>query len=280
MSHHSLSAITFSATSALSALFFSLNCHAQSLDSPFTARELREQSREFRPSRSRMLVLESTPPAVAPSELKFSGGIGASFAKSSDGSSFASLPIEVDITHVKSGVTLVLASDLHAWARDSGETVHGAGALTAILTRKWVVEKDVASLTGRAVATVDSGSDVSDPSGRLIALVYGRKLGERSAMFLTGSIAQGPSPTAMGVSRNSVAVGLRVNQAIGANDEHTAWAKFGASHRSGAGSRTGLTLGVDFSLVPDVWDGTFSIARGLSGSTRTTTASLDFTRSF
>lgn len=280
MSDQSRSTFTLSAVIALSAIFFAFNGHAQSLDSPFTARELREQSREFRQSRSRTLVLESTPPKEVPSELKFSGGIGASIAKSSDGSSFASLPIELDITHVKSGVTLVLATDLHAWARDAGETIHGASALTAILTRKWVVDKDIASITGRAVATFDSGSAVSDPNGRLIALVYGRKLGEQSAMFLTGSIAQGPRPAATGVSRNSVAVGLRVNQAIGANDEHTAWAKFGASRRSGAGSRTGLTLGLDFALVPASWDGTLSVVRGLSGPSRTTTASLDITRSF
>lgn len=280
MSDQSRSKFTFSLTIVLSATFFALDCHGQSLDSPFTARELREQSREFRPNRSRTLALESTPPKEVPAELKFSGGIGASIAKSSDASSSASLPIELDITHVKSGVTLVLATDLHAWARDSGETIHGGGALTAILTRKWVVDKDVSSITGRAVATFDSGSAVSDPNGRLIALVYGRKLAEQSAMFLTGSIAQGPRPAAIGVSRNSVAVGLRVNQAIGANEEHTVWAKFGASHRSGAGSRTGLTMGIDFALVPDVWDGTFSVARGLSGQSRATTATLDITRSF
>ena len=215
-----------------------------------------------------------------PNELTFSGGIGVAVAKSSDASSSASLPIDVDITHVKSGVKLVLATDLHAWVRDSGETIHGGGALTAILTRKWVVEKDVSSIIGRAIATFDSGSAVSDPNSRLIALVYGRKLGEQSALSLTGSIGQGPRPAATRVSRNSVAVSLRLNQRIGANEEHTVWAKFGASHRSGVGSRTGLTTGIDFTLVPDVWEGTFSVARGLSGPSRTTAASLEITRSF
>jgi len=265
---------------ALSAALGMHTSHAQSSDSPFTPRELREQSREFRPSRIQAMILESVPQKQSDGEFKFSGNIGGSVSKGNDSTSSASLPIELDVTHVASGVTLALSTDLHAWSRENGETIHGAGASTAKLTRKWDVVKDQSSLTGRVAATFDSGSAVSDPNSRLVALVYGQKLSDLMSMSVVGNLVQGPRIDTPGISRNVVAASVRLNRAIGANNEHTAWAKFGASRRNGAGSRTNLMLGLDFVFQPEIWEGTLSVARGLTGPSRTTAIGLDISRLF
>lgn len=280
MSRKSYVSRTLLALVPLSGALSALTCHAQSLDLPLTPREQRELSREFRPDRVQARIRENTRARELTSELQFAGSIGTSFGKASDGSSFAALPIELDITHSRSGVTLVLTSEIHSWAHDDSGTIHGVGALTALLTRKWTVVEGQSSFSARAAATFDSGSAISDPNARLVAAIYNRKLSDQASVSVAGSVVQGPRVDAIGISRSSVGGSVKVNHTVGTNDEHTIWLKFATSRRNGVGTNSGLTLGFDLSIVPDVWDATLSVKRGLSGASRTTTTGLDVARSF
>lgn len=223
---------------------------AQAADAFLTPREQRELGREFRMSVA-AIELFRTRTAAAPDSLQFSGSIGVSLTKASDGSSGASLPAEIDILHPRSGITPVLANDLHVWAHDDTGTVHDGGAFAATAVRKWKLN-DVTSFAVRASAVLDSGSAVSDPSTQAIALVLGRKISDAMSVSVAGSAARGPAPSLPGVSRYVSALSVRLNHGFGSEREHTMWGKFSSSHRSGSPSRQAAALGIDYALVPDV----------------------------
>ena len=252
--------------------------HAQVGETLLTPREQREQGREFRASPSMLEIFRARTEA-APDALQFSGSLGVSLARASDGSSAASLPAEVAAFHPRSGIRLALSSDVYAWAHDDSGTVRGSGAVALSASRKWKVDGDT-SIAFRAAAVLDTGSDVSDPTSQSLAVIIGRKTTDGLSVSVVGSTLRGPQTGVPGLSRFVNGLSIRANHGFGNQNEQTLWAKISTGHRSGAASRQAAALGVDYVLPSPGWEGTVAVSRPLSGASRATSISLDIARNF
>ena len=252
----------------------------QPFEAIFTQREQREIAREFLPSREAIISLQKALPIEAVPTWAVGGGLSVALERASDGVIATAIPAELKLTHNPSGVEAKFSTELQNWVRDGGETFHGVGAFGATLTAKWVVVPDQSNLRARIGVTLDSGSDVSDPNSRSVALLYGQKLSDLNSIVILGSLLHGPRAASTTFSRNVLGASARVNHKFGSGNQHAAWAKLSTSHRDGANTAYKFAAGIDFAVVPDRWEGTLSVVRGLSHTNRTTSVSVEFGRSF